>query len=553
MMRAQTIWAVVLCAAIGGCGGGSTDASGSGSDDPGVLEPPTDVHIAAGSGFSCTLAWSAPAQPVEGYEVMTSAQHWTFSDGDTHGGIAPGIATQAELEFSGLQVAELMPIEIQIRSRQHGMVSTFAPAVTYTLPVIEPQQVAAVMVGNGVSLTWFNLSMVATTVDIERAPLDASGAPGAWTSIASVPAMNAGEFLDQTYVDTTATGVGTAYGYRLSAIAPTGDRGISKVATSLARGAALADLTLQLPPALASVTDGNGHFAFYDQTGVFTWGNGSPWNQSPAIVAATFAPFVRLDAAGLPHAVYVVGGTQLTHGWSDGTQWHEETIAEPSLAQIGSPVLLQFDLDAMGAPVVVWMPTADHLSVATKVAGNWTVEALDALVAFDSLDPYAVFSDGTGVPHILISAFDGLHHLQRSGTTWTSELVPNFFFFFFDQMLAIGSDPDHLAVCVNGFVAGLLSGPICVRKTPAGWGASELLGVLPVELGGSQPGTIAMSSDGQQLAVLYQPSGSEWQLFRSTAGGAWSEPWSPRARSRTRARARASATPAATSCSRSPT
>jgi hypothetical protein len=317
---------------------------------------------------------------------------------------------------------------------------------------------------------------------------------------------------------------GAAYAYRVSSIAPTGERGTTQAMPTVVRGAPLVDDVVHLAAAPIAVSDGRGNFATASFANGFTvtWSHGGTLGQSPVLAVQSFPPFVRLDAAGLPHTVYDAAGT-LTHGWSDGTAWHEEPIAPMGFVQVVDIVPLRFDLDAAGAPVVVWTLDARRYQSATKAAGVWTVQSLDTLIDDAVLTPFTVFTDGSGVAHAVVSTIFGLRHLELHGGTWTSELVASNTPIE-DPMVGGGADPDHLVVCSDASTFGFFVQPACVRKTPAGWSAPAPLGVLPEIISNMTiTGQVAVSADGQQVAVLYQAPSSEMQLFRSTAGGAWTE------------------------------
>lgn len=507
--------------------------SGSGSDMPGPLDPPSGVHVEASTvSHHCVLTWTPPAQPVDGYRISANVLNWAFADEDTHGGIAPGIATQAELEFSQSPVHELSKVDIRIQSRHHSQFSSASPPVTCVLPVTAPQDVAPVIQPGGIAVTWMAFSAIASSIQLESTTLDATGMPGTWSVIAALPPrpQNA---ISQTQVDTSAVVLGTVYAYRVSAVAPTGERGTSPVAASPAIGAPLASSTVALPPASATVADGQGHFAMFSVTSTpaalhFIWGDGTTFHSSPAIAAMAFAPFVRLDAAGLPHTVYGKPGAPgtglvITHGWSDGTQWLEETIAQRGVIPNSTTTpALAFDLDATGTPVAMWSLGNDKFEAAVKVAGSWTFQPLDALIAFIPLGPFSVFVDRSGATHLLVSTNDFVRHIQFAGGAWTAEPVPGTFGAIAGPLLGAGHDPQRLAICFNAIGFYGMPQPRCVRKTAAGWGKVEPLGVLPgLNVGLGLPASIAMSPDGGRLAALYQLGGT--QLFRSDGVGVWSE------------------------------
>jgi hypothetical protein len=515
--------------AIAGCGGSAGSA--------GPPEPPSGVHIETAPVWNhCVLAWTAPPQPVQGYEVTASVAGWTFSDvdgqpfsgADASGEIAPGTATRAELDFSQIRVQELSQIDIRIRSLdQSGQISQFAPAVSCVIAVKSPDEAAAVVFSAGIVVTWFNESSLATTIEVEKAALDATGRPGPWSVLATVPA-SPGDFTSFPQFDLDVA-IGTAYAYRLTAVAPGGQRSPGTVATTAALGTPLTMSTVMLPASCSAVADGNGHYAFSSAGHTcgrngplrFTWGTGAPWMSSPSITATAYPPFVKLDAAGLPHAVYgtpmTSGGVTITHGWSDGAEWLEEPIA-----QRASAVSLQFDLDASGAPVMMWslgdFPKV-QFEAATKVDGAWTVKALDGVYSVDA--GHMAFADATGAIHLFLgSDYDGITHIQFTGGAWTSEPVaPSKLNMFASPIVGAGRDVDHITLC---FVTGNIiytEQLSCVRKTPSGWGNPEPLGAVSMET--YVDDTIAMSADGKRLAMLFQRGVSE--LFRSTDGGGWTD------------------------------
>jgi len=507
------------------CGGSSSSVPDPGSGaDPVVPGPPSDVHAVSGPAWNqCVLAWTPPLQEVDSYEIMTDAPGWSFDDADTHGGIAPR-GSMAVLDFSQTYLAELSPVAIRIRSRNHGAVSAFTPPVTCRLPVLAPFAAAVTLQADGIAVAWDALSTVASTYDVERATLDASGAPGTWSSIATLPAPAPIDF-DQRMIDGAAHPAGSAYAYRVSAVAPGGERGTSPPATSATLGAALTTSTVMLPPSIVTIADRAGHYAMVGALSgslVYTWGNGTQWTNSPPIAATPYAPFVKLDALGLPHAVYGKPATgfnvvDITHGWSDGAQWHEETIATRFLTSSTATPTLAFDLDATGTPVLMWTVGGVNASyeVAHKAAGSWIIQPLDELTTARVFGSYTMFTDASGVVHLAIAAALELRHLQLTNNAWSDERAPGAP--TFGLLVATGRDPSHLAICFDDFG----STPRCVRKTPAGWSPLEWLSPVPTGLSFGGIGWLAMSDDGQRLALLHQNRGS--QLFRSDAPGVWNE------------------------------
>lgn len=521
--------AIAVLAACGGQAPSNTapDAGGDAGPAPsGPLDPPSNVRTETGSiWYQCKLLWTPPPQPVDGYEIATSEIGWSFDDGDTHGGIAPGRSTEAVVDFFETSATELTEVRIRIRSRNGNVFSEFSPMVPCVLPVDPPRDAVAFITSAGVTVSWTLFSTAAATVEIEKTELDGTGAPGVWSLLVALPAKF--EPFGSTYAD-PAVAAGKAYGYRVRAVAARGDRSTSVETATPRLGAPLTSTTVQLPAARFATTDGRGHYAFVGNasaSAVFTWGTGAPWTSSPAIQATPYQPFVKLDAAGLPHAVYgkpaVSGpGVVITHGWSDGAHWLEETIAQRALQSTTGTPALMFDLDPSGAPVMMWRIDSDKYEAATRVDGAWAVKSLDALL-FGFATGYAVFADASGATHLIVDDAPPTHIQLRDGV-WTKERVPALGFSFGGPLLGAGRDVDHLVVCFDTFANSFfLTEPACVRRTASGWGEIELLGARPGSASDLLSAQIALSSDGNRVAVLYHDFAA--LLFRSDRIGAWSE------------------------------
>ncbi|MGH9884430.1 MAG: hypothetical protein ACREBE_02810, partial [bacterium] len=447
--------AAPLLAAVGAlaaCGGhaASTPDADAGDPPPGALDPPSNVRTETGASSSrCKLLWTPPPQPVDGYEIATSETGWSFDDGDTHGGIAPGRSTEAMLDFADTSATELTEVRIQIRSRNGSVFSELSPMVPCVLPVEAPREVSAILTSTGVKVSWTIFSTAAATVEIEKTELDASGAPGVWVPLVTLPFEL--DPFGSSHSD-PAIAVGKAYGYRIRAAASRGDRSTNVVATTPVVGAPLTSTTVQLPSASFATTDGRGHYAFAAQTNnatVFTWGTGAPWTSSPAIPATLYPPFIKLDAAGLPHTVYGKpapsgAGVVITHGWSDGTHWLEEAITQRLLQSTSGAPGLAFDLDLSGAPVMMWRLENNHFEAATRADGAWVVKSLDTLVP-GFATTYAVFADPSGATHLVLADAPAVHLQLRNGT-WTKEPVPALAHQFGGPLIGAARDVDHLVL-----------------------------------------------------------------------------------------------------------
>lgn len=505
------------------------------ADAPRPPAVPRQVQlVSAPTWGNCILSWGAPDVSVDGYDLKVSPDVWEFADRGL--GAIPGDATSTELDFASGGNPELTQISVAIRARRGKLVSEYSESVSCKLPIRPPVEVMAVVTGNGVAVSWRSFSALALSFQIERSELDAARHPGAWAPIGSV--INNGG-LEFSYSDTGASVVGKAYGYRVTAIA-SADRSEGSETATLVLGAPLLETMIQLPRAIM-VTDGLGHYAYamtpqgLPSDIVYVWGDGQTWTSVDAAGLASpgviFLPGgIKLDASGLPHVVYsrpqASGSVQILHGWPDGTQWREETIAVRGSSITPSSTQM-FDLDTSGNPMIVWV-SGGKLEAASKRAGAWEVTSLQTVYPnLSAIQTSYVFADQTGTVHFLVGEQQAIRHLQPQNGVWTSETLPMPPRLDLDsdsRVLGVGYDPDHLAVFVPTRSAPdfISTVPHCLRKTPSGW-SLESLGVLPF-FGGAGDYLVALSSDGRRLALLSQPGYPyDSHLFRSDDGGSWSE------------------------------
>jgi hypothetical protein len=505
----------------------------------GAPEPPAvprQVQLAlAPTWGNCILSWAAPDTPVDGYDLEVSPNGWLFVD--PPGGI-PGEATRAELDFGSVGNPELTEVSVGIRARRGTLVSKYSEPVSCKLPIKPPDEVMAVVASNGIALSWRSFSSLTTSFQIERSELDAVRNPRAWAPIGSVPKIP-GNGFDFKYLDMN-TSVGNAYGYRVTAVA-SADRSEGRETATLVLGVPLLETIIHLPLGIM-VTDGRGHYVYTaSPQGLppnvvrFTWGDGQTWTSmdvagiTEAAVLVTYPPGIKLDASGLPHAVYprpqAGGGVQVIHGWPDGTQWREETIAVRG-STITSNLTQVFDLDTSGNPVIAWVSDG-KLEAASKRAGAWEVTSLATFYPdVSAIQTSYMFADQAGTAHLLVGERKAIRHLQPQDGVWTSEALPlpPIKRYIDSPVLGVGHDPDHLVVFLQTLGPDVASTvPSCLRKTPSGWGAVESLGTLPFT-GGAWDDLGALSPDGRRLALLSR-NGYPFtaHVFRSNDGGPWSE------------------------------
>lgn len=518
MARCAVLAALLLCSSCGA--------------EPEPPKVPDAFQVVAGTQWgTCELSWSPPPGGVDGYEVATSVSSldWWFTEGVYGGGFVPPEMTRAEVGFSR-NLAELSHIEIKIRSLRGSLTSEFSPAGDCMLLPYDPSYAVTTLEDDGIRVNWLNSSLVATTIEIEKTALDASGAPGVWSPLTTMPPDRYG--FHSSYLD-TAVAVGTAYGYRVTAVAGS-DRSPSSETRSLQLGPPLATTTIQLPRAPHVATDGNGNYAFASfGSGTFpglsiAWGNGTAWNEVRGLDAMPYDRVIKLDAAGLPHAVYgkppTSGfGVVITHGWSDGTQWLEESIAQRTLAGDSATPQLLFDVDAAGRPAILWSLGQERFEVAIKTGAVWTVTPLDSLIPADPFGiTYSVFMDQAGTPHVLAAEVDVISHLEARNGVWTREALPltRGEFTPWSRVVGAGRDPDHLAICVEAGGAFPAQQVGCIRKSPAGWGSLERVGNLE-HTSHSLESLLTLSRDGTRLGVLLNNGNS--RVYRSALAGAWTQ------------------------------
>jgi hypothetical protein len=473
---------------------------------------------------------------VDRFEVQTDLSRWDFADGLSP--IVPHDATNAELDF-GTWNTELTRANVMVRSVRGTQVSAFSEPIACVLPIHPPEELIAVVEADGVRLSWRNLSQLATSFLIERSELDATGNPGAWSFSVNKPAAR--NTFDVAHLDPTVER-GKAYAFRVTSTE--GEHNSpAPGATTVVIGQPLRTTTLRIPLAASMVTDGRGHYAYATSpagapsgTVRIFWGDGVTWTSvdvpatPDALGPQFYPPGMKLDAAGLPHAVYgkplgAGTGVRVTHGFSDGTQWREEVIADRQLYDSGMSPLF-FDLDASGTPVMAWSVRSRRLEAATKDAGAWTVTSLDSVYPdVSGLSTFAVFADQAGTLHVLVAASAAILHLQPRNGVWTSERlpVPPVNISLYDPLVGVGPDADHLAVFFEVPAAAQGSARVtCLRKGPLGWGAVESLGTLPF-VGSSSSYQAVLSPNGSRLALLAKRGADAPHVLRSDDGSPWTE------------------------------
>ncbi len=317
--------------------------------------------------------------------------------------------------------------------------SKAAQAVSYILSTSlkAPVALGATPLVEGVILTWDNRSTEATEVVVSRA--SGYSAYPYYQDIAHL-APTAAFYQDLQL----ATGF---YTYRVEA-----RRGTSMVAASLpvqvmtlpTPGAlALAAPAIKsMPPSVMGAMDASGAWTFaqnlnYGGLGIAT-PSGTDWVSHPlANASALVAPMLQLDSLDHPHTVYlrkVMQGSDevaITHAWFDGAAWQTEEVARRILYQSSATSGITFTLDGTDGLHLVWLKesmSAAGLEYAFKgTDGAWKTESLDVITpAPSTLGSFRLAVDASGVPHVLVGAWQDIFLLQRQGPAqWNWEKVPS--------------------------------------------------------------------------------------------------------------------------------
>jgi hypothetical protein len=176
---------------------------------------------------------------------------------------------------------------------------------SFTVPLSPRYELYAVLTPDGFDLFTDTGSYYATQIDLERTELDSAGTPGVWSLLAALPIPESP--WEGAYRDTQVE-LGKRYGYRVAT--RMGDNTSAPVeTTTLPIGPPLQTASRQLPTAPFQATDGNGRYAFaalsFDAAASLRllWGSAAQWWNAEVQQVDSLAG-LKLDPAGLPHAVY---------------------------------------------------------------------------------------------------------------------------------------------------------------------------------------------------------------------------------------------------------
>lgn len=285
---------------------------------------------------------------------------------------------------------------------------------TIQTPLLAPTNLRLTPSTQGFRLDWDNRSQLATEIVIRRTP-----SPNSWSDGVALLGSSTTSYED----------LGLALGYyNYQVVARRGSTESRSVGMTAAMLNPANSLQLVAGAAFPTLTCGvvrpNGGWALGVQSPFGVRSDSVPW-------PAFFPPdgfswnrdFVRVDALGNPHAVYVKvsdyasGLYTIVHAWFDGIAWQKEDVATTNLVRDSAFSGLEFALDSNGALHLLLDHSTDTapyggslatLSYLHKSDGAYVAEPLstflDAAVC-NTMGSYHIQVDAQGLPHVLLGTF----------------------------------------------------------------------------------------------------------------------------------------------------
>ncbi|BDU73933.1 phage tail protein [Mesoterricola silvestris] len=394
-----------------------------------------------------------------------------------------------------------------------------------------PGSVVATPLVEGVSLTWQNHSAGATEVVVTRA-----------SGLSTYPS-----YQDVAHLAPTASSyqdlllASGYYTYRIearktgSAAAPSLPVMVVTLPTAGSLSLA-APVIKSLPPSVMGALDGNGAWTFAQYVNYSSYVIATPsptgWVTNPLTNAASLVePKLRLDSQGRPHTVYlrqVMQGSSemaIVHAWSDGAVWQTEEVARRTLGYSSSTNTITFTLDGADALHVAWSKdsySATGFEYAYKDAtGTWKVESLDVV----SPAPGVVYSfrlttDASGVPSVLLGAWQELYLLQRQGpNAWKWEKIPtgvaiSSWYDTLDLLFSYRGDLHVFYTRPHTPYDSSIGSELCeIRKVDGAWTPVQVIGTTGAN-GSTQNAYFARSAKTDRIVIHFRgPSGQQLVTF----------------------------------------
>lgn len=453
------------------CGGGGSSSS---RVLPSVPAPSNVTANYSSSSYQITVTWTSPATAVDGYDLEWRLQGQSFAK--INDALIPTNYTSAILSFSTVP-PELSTFEFRMRSKAGNTYSDYSNTASFTTPLKPPALWTSAAVDKlEMTLTWTQLSSLATSITLERSTANSSGQPTSdWTRLAELPPAS-GTWLD------TQVQESVIYRYRatntsgsassepeisgtqaIGPFAPTGFAGVPQAAgvnlswtnhsgtataiqiTRSPAAAAGTDELATLSPTATSYRDGSlrpGQYTYGIRVtdGVRTTRGSavitSPLNPegAPALQSTTLAnvPANANVAVLTAHGAWISGYNGFTFFSvypPVGADWNPWTVTDAAL--VGGFLAA----DTPGIPHVVYGSKTTAAAFPSALVHAWfdgTGWSSEKITDYDGSGfgyPPVVCIDGAGTPKVMASGGLGsqtwasLRYFSRDGGTWTSEAV----------------------------------------------------------------------------------------------------------------------------------
>lgn len=195
---------VIHILSLSGCGGGGgTSQSGANSS----TTSPSNLTGKQGSSFDAIeLDWIKPTVAFDGYTVEISVADGNYQSLSSD--LIPNNWQGVILTFNA-STPELLDLKFRVCAVRGGIKSDYSNIVSYFRGVRPASNLFIDFPRSSLLITWMKNSIVADTVHLEKAILNADGTPGTWLTLNNVSADSLA-YLDHDLLE------GTIYAYRIT-------------------------------------------------------------------------------------------------------------------------------------------------------------------------------------------------------------------------------------------------------------------------------------------------------------------------------------------------
>jgi hypothetical protein len=477
------------------------------SDGAATLDPPSGVTVVFTAYDMANVTWTAPASPVDQFEVQTRNNRATGSDFQTIG-MAPGDSTYGTLSFDAA-APEMQNLSLRIRSIRAGQTSAWSNEAQLLRgpKAAQPVYGSTAFDGDWIVVSWTPMTTVPNvTLKVQRA-------------IANGPGTPAGTWIDVPTADSSVTRImdfdlaeNAQYRYR-----------IIYAAEGIDGWPAETDLPaiVPMPPDQVSAT--------LQADGVHvTWRNRSALATSMTIsvvddLGATGSATIPLGSTSFVDPAPVAPGL---HGYvlramtpTDGRNSRSSSVVVPpasgfsaSLRELPDAVLAT--LDAQGRWHLI-QPAATSFVVLQPTPSQYLAYHVDIPVDAQPTAPTRLRADDAGYAHAMYPLVEPsgttVHHVFYDGQSWQNETV-GILAGVYDfaagggTVVAIGND--------NGSTV-----PRLARRTSGGWTEED----VPTTAIGSSAlvgARAAVGGDGS-VHVLLEAVNPNVLAWARNAAGTW--------------------------------